>query len=140
MSEVFDRVLMPIASRDDAETSSRAIRTYEPDSVVAVYVVEKAGGAPDKASVEQAEEEAEAMFDIVETELADSTDVETLIVYGVDVADRIHQAADDVDASSIAFTTRGGSRWVRMLTGDVALNLITDNEHPVVVLPDVSDE
>jgi nucleotide-binding universal stress UspA family protein len=140
MSEVFDRVLMPIASRDDAERTARAVRGYSPDSVVAVYVVEKAGGAPDKASVEQAEQEAEAMFDIVKAELADATDLETLIVYGVDVADRIHQAAADVDASCIAFTTRGGSRWVRMLTGDVALNLITDNERPVVVLPDVSDE
>jgi len=38
--------------------------------------------------------------------------------------------------TSIVVTPRGGSRFVRLLTGDVALELVTESDRPVVVLPD----
>lgn len=140
MSNLFERVLLPVASRDDARTTARALRPYVGDRVVAVHVVEKAGGAPDKASVEQREEEAERIFEIVHEELDDAVDVDTRIDYGTDVAETIFAAADDENATSIVFTPRGGSRWVRLLTGDVALDLITKRDRPVVVLPDGEKE
>ena len=101
MADVFERVLLPVASRDDARASALALGPYVGDSVIAVNVIEKAGGAPDKASVEQRKAEAEAMFDIVHEELDDLTDVETSIRYGTDVAETIFAAADDQEEQSV---------------------------------------
>lgn len=140
MTDVFQRVVMPIASREDARTTCRAIQPYVGEQVIAVNVIEKAGGAPDKASVEQREDEADRMFEIVHDHLDEHTDVDTDVLYGTDVADAIFAAADDVDATSIVMTPRGGNRLIQLLTGDVALDLITDTDRPVVVLPDVSDD
>jgi len=52
------------------------------------------------------------------------------------VAETVFRVADDVDASAIAFTPREGSRWLKLLSGDVANALISESERPVVVLPD----
>jgi nucleotide-binding universal stress UspA family protein len=136
MSNIFERVLLPVASTEDGRTTAQAFAPYaaDADRVVAVHVIEKAGGAPDKASVEQREQEAEKAFDAVREELGET--VETEIAYGTDVAETVFDVADEIEATSIVFTPRGGSRWVRLLTGDVALDLITGTDRPVVVLPD----
>lgn len=136
MGDLFERVLLPVASPDDATASARALQPRVGDSVVAVHVVEKAGGAVDKTSVEQREEEAAHIFEAIHAELDDHTTVETEITYGTDVAETIFDVADEVGATSIVFTPRGGSRWIQLLTGDVALDLITGTDRPVVVLPD----
>ena len=137
MSDLLSRVLLPIASAEDAEATGRALGAHDPAHVVAVHVVEKAGGAVDKASVEQREEAAEAAFEVLRAEFGE--DLDTEIHYGTDVAETIFAAAADHDASAIVFTPRGGSRWIQLLTGDVALDLITDTDRPVIVLPDVED-
>jgi nucleotide-binding universal stress UspA family protein len=138
MTDLFDRVLLPIANEADAEATVRAIDGHFDDdtAVVAIHVVEKAGGAPDKASVEQREQEAEDAFEVVRAALGD---VETEIYYGTDVSETIFKAADDHDVTSIVVTPRGGGRLVRLLTGDVALDLVTESDRPVVVLPDPSE-
>jgi nucleotide-binding universal stress UspA family protein len=140
MTDIFDRVLLPVASQEDGRTTARAFDSYgaDADRVVAVHVIEKAGGAPDKASVEQREQEAEKIFAVVREELGDG--IETEIAYGTDVAETIFDVADEMEATAIAFTPRGGSRWVQLLTGDVALDLITDTDRPVVVLPEDETE
>ncbi|WP_135822238.1 universal stress protein [Halostella litorea] len=138
---LFRRILVPIANEDDAAATAAALGPYLDGAaaeVVAVAVVEKAGGAPDKASVEQRERHAEASFDRFRTGLGD-VDVETEIRYGTDVAETIVDAAHDVGASAIVFTPRGGSRWIKLLTGDVTTNLVADSDLPVVVLPDPGD-
>ncbi|RXK51783.1 universal stress protein [Halorientalis pallida] len=140
MADLFERVLLPVASPDDATGSARALRPRVGDSVVAVHVVEKAGGAVDKASVEQREEEAGHIFEAIHAELDDGTTVETEIAYGTDVAETVFDVADEIEATSIVFTPRGGSRWIQLLTGDVALDLITGTDRPVVVLPDHQEE
>lgn len=140
MTELFDRVVLPVASPEDARASCRAAREYLTGTVVAVHVIEKAGGAPDKASVEQREEYAEEIFDVLDDCLDGDRTVETEIRFGTDVAETIFDAAGDHDATAIVITPRGGSRWVRLLTGDVALDIVTQTDRPVVVLPDVPDE
>jgi nucleotide-binding universal stress UspA family protein len=139
MSDLFQRIVLPLASPDDARTTCRTVSPYldDTDDIVAVHVVEKAGGAPDKASVEQREEYAAEVFEALRSCLADDSAVETDILYGTDVAETIFAAAADHDASAIVITPRGGNRWVQLLTGDVALELVTKNDRPVVVLPDV---
>ncbi len=139
MTDLFERVLLPIAEKTDAQATARAVRDHLADDsrVIAVHVIEKAGGAPDKAGVEQREQEAEEAFDALRDELGD---VETEIRYGTDVADTVFEAADDHGVTSIVITPRGGSRLVRLLTGDVALDIVTESDRPVVVLPDPKDD
>jgi len=139
MTDVFDRVLLPVASREDAMASGSALRRYVGASVVAVHVVEKAGGALDKASVEQREAAAAEIFETVHDELDDHTDVETTIRYGTDVAETILDAAADIDATSVVITPRGGSRWFKLFSGDVSDDLVAETDRPLIVLPD-SDE
>jgi len=136
MTELLNRVLLPVAQEEDAATTAAAVEPYLDGEIIAVNVVEKAGGAPDKASVEQRELEAEAAFDALRDRLGD---IETEIRYGTDVADTIFAAAADHDVSSIVITPRGGNRLVQLLTGDVALTLVTESDRPVVVLPDDED-
>ena len=133
----FDTILVPVASEDDARTTSRAIRNrFDPSetTVEFVFVVEKAGGAPDKASVEQREELVESMVETARAELPDAR-VEMRVVYDTDVADGIRDAAADVDANAIVFVPREGSRLARWLSGDVTLSLVTESDRPVVSLP-----
>jgi len=137
MTDLFDRVLLPVADPEDARATCEALAGREVGRVRAIHVIEKGGGAPDKASVEQREEYAGEVFEVVERTLPDEFDVETEVVFGTDVAEAVFEAADDFNATSIVITPRSGNRWVRLLTGDVALALVTETDRPVVVLPDV---
>ena len=139
MTDLFARVLLPVASVEDAEATARAVAPYlaGTGTVVAVHVIEKAGGAPDKASVEQRETYAGEVFEAVRAELGE---VETDLRFDTAVEDAIFAAAADHDATAIVFTPRGGSRWLRLLTGDVTLHVVTETDRPVVVLPDTGDE
>ncbi|QLK24951.1 universal stress protein [Natrinema zhouii] len=138
-SSLFETVLVPIASEGDAEETCRAILREIYDgrpTLHVVHVIEKAGGAPDKAGVEQRKERAERIFERVETELADEDVIlETEILYGTDVAEAILERAQRLDATSIVFTPRGASRWIKLLTGDVAQKLLANTDRPLVVLP-----
>ncbi len=138
MSDLLARVCLPVASVEDAQTSCAALVRYDPDHVVAVHVIEKAGGAPDKASIEQREAIATEIFSVV-TDTVSDIPVETDLRYGTDVAESIFEAASEHNATAIAFTPRSGSRWIRLLTGDVAMALVTRTDRPVVVLPDVEE-
>lgn len=137
MTDVFDRVLLPVAEDEDASATAAAVEPYLDGEIIALNVIEKAGGAPDKAAVEQREEVAEEAFAVLRNRLGE---IETEVRFGADVAETIFAAAADHDVSSIAVTPRGGSRLVRLLTGDVALKLVTESDRPVVVLPDHEDE
>ena len=67
-------------------------------------------------------------------------DVETEVRYGTDVLEGIFAAAADVDASAIVFKPRGGSRWRQLMSGDVARELVTECDRPVIALPGQDDE
>ena len=138
--DLLSRPLVPIASEDDAvETCRTAFPRIAAAGgrPVVVHVIEKAGGAPDKASVEQREGAAEEAFAAIRDCAAEyGLDVETEIRYGTDVVDTILDAAADLDASAIVFHPRGGSWLLDLLTGDVRDKLVDESDRPVVVLPD----
>ncbi|MDS0294473.1 universal stress protein [Halogeometricum luteum] len=141
---LFARPLVPVAGTDDAAATASALLPRVAavgGRPVFLHVVEKAGGAPDKASVEQREELAAEMFEHVEAAAADAgVDAETELRYGTDVAETIVDAAHDADATCIAFTPRGGSKWWDLFSGDVRESLVAESDLPVVVLPDVREE
>lgn len=139
----FDHLLVAIASEDDARATAAALKAHlgVPPQVTVVHVVEKAGGAPDKAGVEQREVAAEAGFAAFRKALGASGEgddgpiVDTEIVYATDVADGILEAARDVGADAVAFTPRGGGLFERLLTGDVTRDLVDRADRPVIALP-----
>lgn len=134
---LLEDVLVPVASEADARASCDAIRPYasDVDRVTALHVIEKAGGAIDKAPMEKRRAEATDFLSTVETELGESIAVETEIGYGTDVVETIFDRALAIGVESVVFCPRGGSRIVRLLTGDTATGLVTDPPVPVVSLP-----
>ena len=138
MSEsIFRAAVVPIANRSDATATARAIAPHVDgdDALTVVHVVEKAGGAPDKASVEQREEYAEGVFEAFEAAFEGQATVETDILYGTDVAATILARAEELDASAIVYTSRGLSGWIEFITGNVRDELVGAANRPVVLLP-----
>ncbi len=136
---LLDRPLVAIAGPEDAELTYRALRDqidYATCRPLVVNVIQKAGGGIDKAGVQQRQEYAEKAFDRMSTLAeSDGIELETDIYYGTDVADTLIEAANDVDATAIVFTSRGGSSWLDILSGGVRSSLIAKSDLPVVVLP-----
>jgi nucleotide-binding universal stress UspA family protein len=137
---LFTNVLLPVADEEDAASTAAAVLPYVRSAggaVTVVHVIQKAGGAPDKAGVEQRQEHAERIFDAAKGVFEqEEQSVRTRIAYGTDVSETILDVATEMDASAVVFTPRGGSRWIRLLTGDTALDMITENDRPVIVLPE----
>jgi nucleotide-binding universal stress UspA family protein len=143
-ADVFDRIVVPVASESDAESTARALRPYLPSesgTVVLVHVVEKAGGAPDKISVEQAEEYAEDVFSTaIETLGGTDAALETRTTYGTDIAERIVETAAEENATGIVFLPRDSGFLSRLVEGDIADSIFDLSDLPVVVLPDSGDD
>lgn len=140
---LLSRVVLPIAGPDDAAATAEAAIPHVAEaggSVMAVYVVEKAGGAIDKASVEQREEFAEEAFEIVRAS-CETAGVEctTEIVYDTDVVESIIEAARERDATAIVFSPRRGSRWVDLLSGNLSAHLVKEADRPVIAFPGRSE-
>ena len=144
MSELLDRVLLPVATPDDAEATSAALLEHVADdvgTVVAINVIEKGGGAIDKAPMDARKDQAEQLFRLARSALEPAGyDVETRIAFGTDVVETIHEAAEEADATAIAVLPRKGSFLVRFLTGNVAKKLMMESQIPVLALPHTDDE
>ncbi|MBO4247198.1 universal stress protein [Halomicrobium sp. IBSBa] len=130
--DILAHALLPVATEDDALATARALEPYDPKQVTALHVVEKGGGVPDKSPVEQSEELAQDSYAAVRSIFPDADDH---TAYGRDVAAEIFAAADEVDASAIAYRSRGGNRLMQFLSGDLSLKLVTDANRPVIALP-----
>ncbi|EMA28068.1 UspA domain-containing protein [Halobiforma nitratireducens JCM 10879] len=75
MTLTFDAtVVVPVADTDDSERTARAVAPSltSTSTVIVANVIEKSGGALDKASMEQREKHAEEMFDRVRPSLEES--------------------------------------------------------------------
>lgn len=136
--DLLAHVLLPVAHEDDARKTAMALEPYQPDHVTALHVVEKGGGVPDKTPVEQSEALAKESYVAVRRVFPDADDH---TAYARDVVDAIFEAADEVDASAIAYRSRGGNRIMQFLSGDLSLKLVTNADRPVIALPrDESNE
>ncbi|MFC5277971.1 universal stress protein [Halorubrum rubrum] len=130
--DLLEHVLLPVANEDDALATAEALEPYRPARVTALHVVEKGGGVPDKTPVEQSEELAAESYAAVRSVFPDA-DEHT--AYDRDVVSAIFEAADAVDASAIAYRSRGGNRLMQFLSGDLTVKLVTGSDRPVIALP-----
>jgi len=130
--ELLAHVLLPVANREDAVATATKLEPYHPGRVTALHVVEKGGGVPDKTPVEQSEKLAEESYAAVRSVFPDANDH---TAYGRDVVEKIFEAAETVDASVIAYRSRGGNRLMQFLSGDLSLKLVMKADRPVIALP-----
>lgn len=142
MVALLDHVVVPIASEADADATTGALGPLLDDihRVTAVHVIEKGGGTIDKAPMEKRREDAREFLDLLETELGENVVVDTRIEFGTDIVDTIVETAIDAGGTSIAIRPRGGSRILRLMTGDTTTRLVTTPKIPVLVLPDTVEE
>ncbi len=129
---LLSRVLVPVATEQDARKTAAQLATYDPEHVTVLHVVEKGEGVPDKTPVEHSEAVAQEAFDAVHEVFPDA---ETATAYKRDVVEAIFETAKEVDASAIAYRSRGGNRLVHFLSGDLSLKLVTKSTRPVIALP-----
>ena len=141
---LLDRVIVPIAHVADAKMTCEAIEEFlgrEPVELHVVHVIEKGDGAPDKAPIEAREEDAASIFEFSKSFFRGTdVDVDTELRYGTSVVDEIVGAAEETDASAIAFVPRSGSRIVRLLSGNLTQQLVEIDRLPVLVLPSTGEE
>jgi len=129
---LLSRVLVPVATEQDARKTAAQLATYDPEQVTVLHVVEKGEGVPDKTPVEHSEAVAQEAFDAVREVFPDA---ETATAYKRNVVEAIFETAEEVDASAIAYRSRGGNRLVHFLSGDFSLKLVTKATRPVIALP-----
>ncbi|MFB6298351.1 MAG: universal stress protein [Salinirussus sp.] len=135
--DLFENVLVPIASIEDAEATCDALQPHlqrAGGSATVLHVLEKTEGGIDQVPLEARREDAERMFETLREEYGDRI-AEMEMVPGSDVPETIFERAREMDATGIVFMPREANRFVRWLTGDVALALITESPVPVLTLP-----
>lgn len=141
--DLFDHLLVPVADERDAAATVDALTPHLEaiDRITAVHVIQKAGGAVDKAPIVKRQHDSIEILAVFERGLRDEdVVVRTQVAYGRSVAATIVNVALESDATTIAFRSRGGSRLARWLSGDTAVKLVSTPEIPVVALgtPDSS--
>lgn len=137
--DLLRRVVLPVASRDDARETCRTALPYVANAdgeAIAVYVVETTPGGVNKASPVALKEYGERALEIVEECSEEyAIPVRTEVRYGSVVQETVFDVARSEEATSIGFLPRTGSRIGKFLSGDKSLSMITRNDLPVVVFP-----
>lgn len=132
-TNLLEHVLVPVANPDDANVTAPALAAFDPDHVTVLYVIERPEGAidpiPSEYFTEEGEQALEAFRNLV-------PGIDERLTFGENLVETIFDVATEIDASAIAYRSRGGSRFVRFLSGDHALKLVADPPLPVIALPD----
>jgi nucleotide-binding universal stress UspA family protein len=130
--DLLGHVLLPVANEEDARNTAHALEPYQPERVTATHVVEKGEGVPDKTPVKQSEQIAAESYAAVREVFPDAGEH---TAYARDVVGAIFDTAEAVEASAIAYRSRGGGRLMMFLSGDLSLKLVTNADRPVIALP-----
>jgi nucleotide-binding universal stress UspA family protein len=133
---LLERVVVPVADESDAVATATALTPYldEMRHVTMVHVIEKGGGAVDKAPMEKRRADTMEALSTVESRLEGDVTVATRVAFGTSVAETILEIAIDTGARALVFRPREANRLVRFLSGDTAIRLVTAAEVPIVTV------
>lgn len=134
---LFERVLIPLASEEDARRARESIIPYLEDVggvAILVHAIKLTEGGIDPSPVAVQEEEAERLFGIVGDDRGNLV-VETRTAYGSDTVASITETAAETDATAIVFSPQEKGRLLQLLTGDTARSLMANSPVPVLSIP-----
>jgi nucleotide-binding universal stress UspA family protein len=134
--DLFERILVPIASPDDAEATARAVRPHL-DANTTLIVTHVTPGTAAETTIKTGRDQFtgatyEKFVDIL---YRDDLHFEWATLEGREVAEALTDAIDMMDATLIAFTPRDLDTWERTIAGDPEGTLIREADVPVMVFP-----
>ena len=134
--DLFERILVPIASPDDAEATARALRPHlDADTTLIVAHVTQ-GTAAETAVKTGRDQFTGATYEkFVDILYRDDLQFEWTTLEGREVAEALIDAVDIVEATLVAFTPRDMDTWERTIAGDPGGKLIREADVPVMVFP-----
>lgn len=138
---LFERVLLPVASEEDARRARETILPYLEGVggvAILVHAVKLTGGGIDPSPADAQAEEGDRLFEIAQRE-HEGVVIETRAAYGTDVVESIIETAVETDATAIVFSPQEKGLLLRLLTGDTARSLMTQATVPVISLPHGED-
>ncbi|MFC5279410.1 universal stress protein [Halorubrum rubrum] len=134
--DLFERILIPIASPDDAEATARAVRPHL-DSDTTIIVTHVTQGTAAETTIKTGRDQfAGATYErFADILYRDDLQFEWATLEGREVAEALTDAIDMVDATLVAFTPRDMDTWERTIAGDPGGKLIREADVPVMVFP-----
>lgn len=137
--DLFERILVPVASPEDAEATARALRPRL-DAGATLIVTHVTGGTSDETSIKTGRDRFagatyEAFADVLRrNDLA----FEWVTLEAREVVAALADAAEMTEATLVAFTPRDVDEWSRTAVGDPGGRLIRAADVPVLVVPNQS--
>ena len=133
---LFERILVPIASPDDAEETARAVRPHLDSDTTLIVTHVTQGTAAETTMKTGRDQFAGATYErFVDILYRDDLQFEWATLEGREVAEALVDAIDMVEATLVAFTPRDMDTWERTIAGDPGGTLIREADVPVMVFP-----
>lgn len=133
----LDTIVLPLAGVSDADATCQAVRPYlsTTTEVIVVHVIDKTEGGIDSASIEQRKLRADRIFDRCRTLAPSVGRITNTLTYHTDVVGSILDTAENRNADAVVFTPRDAHRFVKLVSGDTAFDLIHRAACPVLIVP-----
>lgn len=138
-TDLFERILVPIADPDDAEETARALRPHlDPNTTLIVTHVTR--GETTETSIKTGRDQfAGATYETFSAILyRDDLQFEWVTLEAREVAEALVDAIEMTGATLVAFTPRDIDAWSRTIAGDPGGQLIREADVPVMVFPNRS--
>jgi nucleotide-binding universal stress UspA family protein len=133
---LFERILVPIASPEDAEETARSLRPHL-DSGTTLIVTHVTEGDTDETTIKTGRDQfAGATYETFSDILyRRDLQFEWVTLEAREVAEALVDAIEMTEATLVAFTPRDIDTWRRAITGDPGGRLIREADVPVMVFP-----
>lgn len=135
-TDLFERVLVPIAGPDDAEETARALRPHlDPETTLIVTHVTQ--GTSGETTIKTGRDPfAGATYETFSKILhREDLRFEWVTLEAREVAEGLVDAIAMTGATLVAFTPRDVDAWTRTIAGDPGGRLIREADVPVFVFP-----